>query len=241
MKPELQRIETALNQLTQPQPTDSHETSATVGHQTDILEESQQSSQQKRDPSFSLSVQPFPARKNSSKTPTLPKLKPAKISEHRHAANPALAMTLLKEIQEIVARWQTELQTTVRKVQDLYMEGPIIDGWLESHPREANEEIGSVRPAQSDRLMDYVAEVLNQPDEKVTCETPRTGYRLCGLDGDGQFWSRPCPPDQVASVSVAIARYQKIKQLINRKEELEARLTQLSETLIVMHGHLSRD
>jgi hypothetical protein len=234
MKPELQRIETALNQWTQPQPTDSHETSATVGHQPDILGDTQQSSQQKRDPSFSLSVQPFPARKNSIKTPTLPKLKPAKISEHRHAANPALAMTLLKEIQEIVARWQTELQTTVRNIQDLYMEGPIIDGWLESHPREANEEIGSVRPAQSDRLMDYVAEVLHQPDEKVTCETPRTGYRLCGLDGDG-------PPDQVASVSVAIARYQKIKQLINRKEELEARLTQLSETLIVMHGHLSRD
>lgn len=241
MKPELQRIETALNQLTQPQPTDNQETSATVGHQSDNLGEGQQSPQQQRDPSFSMSVQPFPAHKNSTKTPTLPKLKAAKISEHRHAANPALAMTLLKEIQEIVVGWQTELQTTVRKVQDLYMEGPIIDGWLESHPHEANEEVGSVRPAKGDRLMDYVAEVVDQSDEKVTYETPRTGYRLCGLDGDGQFWSRPCPPDQVPSVSIAIARYQKIKQLLNRKQELETRLTQLSETLIVMHGHLSRD
>ena len=241
MKPELLRIETALNQLTQPRPTDSQEKSATVGHQTDTLGDEQQPPQQKRDPSFSVSVQPFPARKNSGKTPTLPKLKPTKISEHRHAANPALAMTLLKEIQDIVAGWQTELQTAVRKVQDLYMEGPIIDGWLESHPREAQEEVGAVRPANGDRLMDYVAEAVNQPDEKVTYETPRTGYRLCGLDGDGQFWSRPCPADQVPSVSVAIARYQKIKQLLNRKEELETRLTQLSETLIVMHGHLSRD
>lgn len=61
------------------------------------------------------------------------------------------------------------------------------------------------------------------------------------MAGDGQFWSRPCPPDQVPSVSVAIARYQKIKQLISRKEELETRLSQLSETLVVLHGHLSKD
>lgn len=237
MKPEMQRIETALNQLTQPQSTDSQETSARVGHQIDTHPDNQN----KRDPSFSVSVQPFPARKNAVKVPTLPKLKPAKISEHRHAANPALAMSLLKEIQDIVARWETELQTTVRKIQDLYIEGPIIDGWLDSHPHEANEEIGSVRLATSDRLMDYVTQVLEQSDEKVTCETPRTGYRLCGLDGDGQFWSRPCPPDQVPSVSVAIARYQKIKQLLTRKQELETRLSQLSETLVVMHGHLSRD
>ena len=241
MKPELQRIETALNQLTPPRPSDSQKTSATVGHETDNPREGQQRPQEKRDPSFSVSVQPFPARKDSSKTPTLPKLKPAKISEHRHAANPALAMTLLTEIQDIVARWQTELQTAVRKVQDLYMEGPIIDGWLESHPREAQEGVGAVRPAKGDHLMDYVAEVVDQPDDNVTYETPRTGYRLCGLDGDGQFWSRPCPPDQVPSVSVAIARYQKIKQLITRKEELETRLSQLSETLVVMHGHLSKD
>lgn len=241
MKPELARIETALNQLAHPQPNDRRKTSTTVEQQPDTLAQEQHSPDQKRDPSFSVAVQPFPARKNSSKTPTLPKLKPAKISEHRHAANPALAMTLLKEIEDIVSRWQNELQAAVRQIQDLYMEGPIIDGWLESHPREAQESMGTVRLATGDRLMDYVQEVLEQPDEKVTCETPRTGYRLCGLDGDGQFWSRPCPPDQVASVSVAIARYQKIKQLINRKEELESRLSQLSETLIVMHGHLNKD
>ena len=241
MKPELQRIETALNQLVQPQTTDGRKTSATVEHQTDNLEEGQHHRPEKREPSFSVSVQPFPARQQPGKTPTLPKLKPAKISEHRHAANPALAMTLLKEIEEIVTRWQQELQTTVRNIQDLYLEGPIVDGWLESHPREAQENVGAVRTAQGERLMDYVAEVLNQPNDNITCETPRTGYRLCGLDGDGQFWSRPCPPDQVASVSVAIARYQKIKQLINRKQELETRLSQLSETLIVLHGHLSKD
>jgi hypothetical protein len=89
--------------------------------------------------------------------------------------------------------------------------------------------------------MDYVQEVLNQPDAKVTCESPRTGYRLCGLDAAGQTWSRPCPPDQVASVSLAIARYQKLRQLLTRKQDLETRLSQLAETLIVMHSHLSKD
>jgi hypothetical protein len=240
MKPELQRIETALNQLAQPRATDDQRTSATVEQLADSAKEGKD---RRGDPSFSVAVQPFPARKHQGKTPTLPKIKPVSFSEHRHAANPALAITLLQEIQEIVSRWQNELQNTVRQIQDIYLEGPIIDGWLESHPRESQEGEATVRQANGDRLMDYVQEELNQPDAKVTCETPRagTGYRLCGLDTDGQFWSRPCPPDQVPSVSLAIARHQKIRQLLNRKQVLETRLTQLAETLIVMHGHISKD
>ncbi len=193
------------------------------------------------EPSFSMAVQPFPAKKQDGKTPTLPKFKPPSFSDHHHAANPALAASLLQDIQEIVVRWQQELQTIVRQIQDIYIEGPIVDGWLESHPREAKESVGTVRQAKVDRLMDYVPEVLEQPDEKVTCESPRTGYRLCGLNSDGEFWARPCPADQVPSVSLAIARYHKLRQLLNRKQDLETRLTQLAETLIVMHSHLSKD
>jgi hypothetical protein len=242
MKPELQRIETALHQLTKANPTDSPKTSASVGHQTNSVGGRSQGHRTLDEPSFSVAVQPFPARKHHGKTPTLPKLKPLSFSEHRHAANPALAMNLLEEIQEIVGRWQKELQTIVRQIQDVYMDGPIVDGWLESHAREAKETIGEVRHARVDRLMDYVEEELNRSsDEKVTCESPRTGYRLCGLNADGQFWARPCPPDQVASVSLAIARHQKLRQLLSRKQELETRLSQLAETLIVMHGHLSKD
>jgi hypothetical protein len=242
MKPELQRIETALDQLGQSRPTDSPKTSATVGNKTDSGEGRAVRKQDAGDPSFSVAaVQPFPARKHQGKTPTLPKLKAVSISEHRHAANPALAMTLLQEIQEVVARWQKELQITMRQIQDIYMEGPIVDGWLESHAREAKDGTGTVRPAQGDRMMDYVHTELNQPDAKVTCETPRSGYRLCGLDADGQLWSRHCPPEQVASVSLAIARYQKLRHLLNRKEELETRLSELAETLIVMHSHISKE
>lgn len=241
MKPELQRIEIALHQLAQASPTDE-QTSATVGqYQTDSVEGSSASHREQGGPSFSVAVQPFPARKDYSKTPTLPKFKSPTFSNHRHAANPALAMNLLQEIEQIVGGWQQELQKIVRQIQDIYMEGPIVDGWLESHDREAKEGQTTVRPAEADRLMDYVQEVLNQPDATVTCESPRTGYRLCGLDGTGQFWSRPCPPEQVASVSLAIARHQKLRQLLIRKQDLETRLSQLAETLIVMHGHLSQE
>ncbi|MEO8890942.1 MAG: hypothetical protein ABI417_05310 [Coleofasciculaceae cyanobacterium] len=234
MKPKLQ-LETALDRMAEVQ-TGTQSKTVSVGSDA-----SQVSGRQREtaEPSFSLAVQTFSARKQQS-PPTLPKLKPLNISEHRHAANPALAMNLLQEIEEIVARWQTELQTIVRQIQDIYIEGPIVDGWLESHARDAQEAQGTVRPTTVDRLMDYVPEEW-QAEGDVTLESPRTGYRLCGLDASGQFWARPCPPDQVVSVSLAIARHQKLRQLLIRKQELETRLSQLAETLIVMHSHLNKD
>lgn len=235
MKPKAQ-LETALERMGESQ-TGAHQKNASM-EQTDA---SAVSGRQREagEPSFSLAVQTFSARKQQG-PPTLPKLKPLNISEHRHAANPALAMNLLQEIEEIVARWQTELQTIVRQIQDIYIEGPIVDGWLESHARDAQEAPGTVRPTTVDRLMDYVAEEW-QAEGDVTLESPRTGYRLCGLDASGQFWARPCPADQVVSVSLAIARHQKLRQLLSRKQELETRLSQLAETLIVMHSHLNKD
>ena len=228
MKPELHRIETTLEQLASSQATDSSPRKSNHHQDTDS-------------PSFSMAVKPFPAKKHQGKTPILPKLKPPSFSNHRHGTNPALAMNLLKEIEAIVAGWQKELKKVLRQIQDIYTDGPIVDGWLESHLRESQKAQEVVRLAQGDRLMDYVKEGVNQKDDKVSYESPRTGYRLCGLDPDGQSWSRNCPPDQVPSVSVAIARYQKLRQLLNRKQELETRLSQLSETLVVMHTHLSKD
>lgn len=237
MKPKLQPIETALERMGESKTSDRTNQSAKLG-QTDAVDASGRHPDT-GEPSFSLAVQTFAARKQQT-PPTLPKLKPLNISEHRHAANPALAMNLLQEIEEIVARWQTELQTIVRQIQDIYIEGPIVDGWLESHARDAKVAQGTVRPTTVDRLMNYVPEEWHG-DQEVTLESPRTGYRLCGLDASGQFWARPCPPDQVVSISLAIARHQKLRQLLTRKQELETRLSQLAETLIVMHSHLNKD
>ncbi len=220
MKPELKQIETTLDQLEQ-------DNIATKG-----------SSAVSKAPSFTITVDDLsdPKSRQDLKMPALPKLKPPKISSHNHSTNPALAMNLLKDIEAIVERWQKELQKVVRQIQDIYLEGPIVDGWLESHNRRPEEGSSEVRKAQTDRLMDYVEELL---DANITYETPRPGYRLCGLDESGQLWSKLCPPAEVPNVSVAIARYQKLRLLLSRKKELETRLGNLSETLVIMHSKLS--
>jgi hypothetical protein len=186
------------------------------------------------------SVETFPAQENGGKTPSLPKFKTPSFSNHRHGANPALAMNLLQEIQVHVAGWQQELQTIMQQIQDLYLEGPIVNGWLESNPKEP-EQPGTVtlRHAEVDQLMNYVEEICTT-GAKDAYQFARTGYRLCGLDESGKVWSRPCPPDQVAAVSMAIARHQKLRQLLGRKQDLETRLSQLAETLVVLHSHIQQ-
>ncbi len=183
-------------------------------------------------------VPPFPVEETGAKIPNLPKLKAPSFSSHRNGANPALATTLLSEIHTIAEGWQAELHKILQQIQDLYLEGPIVDGWLESHSREPEVDSSVLRHAEVDRLMDYVEEICSTQDQPIACESPRTGYRLCGLNPDGQLWSYPCPPEQVASLSIAIARYQKLRQLLGRKQDLETRLNHLAQTLVVMHSHL---
>ncbi|MEH1893590.1 MAG: hypothetical protein V7K92_30665 [Nostoc sp.] len=186
------------------------------------------------------SVQTFQAQENGSKTPSLPKLKTPSFSSHRHGANPALAMNLLQEIQESVAGWQTELQNILEQIQDIYLEGPIVNGWLESNPTEPEPGgTATLRHAEVDRLMNYVEEIC-ATGGKVSYQSSITGYRLCGVDDAGKVWSRPCPAEQVANVSMAIARYQKLRQLLGRKQSLETRLSQLAQTLVVLHSHIQQ-
>ncbi len=186
------------------------------------------------------SVETFSASSDfDCKTPNLPKFKTPNFTSHRNGANPALSMNLLEEIQQIVAGWQVELQTIVRQIQDIYLEGPIVNGWLESQTSEPLTGAATLRHAEVDQLMNYVEEICNtQTKTALSKDGQRTGYRLCGLDAAGKVWTRPCPPEQVASVSMAIARYQKLRQLLTRKQSLETRLGQLAETLVMLHGHL---
>ncbi|MBV8883039.1 MAG: hypothetical protein JO235_03430 [Chroococcidiopsidaceae cyanobacterium CP_BM_RX_35] len=130
--------------------------------------------------------EPNPAVDHSGKAPTLPQFNPS-FSAQKHNTD----LNLSFELPSSVAACQTELQRIVQQIQSLYLEGPIVDGWLESDPSE------SIRP----------------------------GYRLCGLDEAGNMWSHPCPPEQLPSVSIAIARYQQLLQLLKRKQQIETRLS----------------
>ncbi|HEY9619212.1 MAG TPA: hypothetical protein V6C78_02530 [Crinalium sp.] len=232
-----------LESLTEPStPQDSSNLSFTVSGKnlsTSILQKKLSGSE---------TVQPFPVQESCPDIPALPKYKSPTFSSHRHAANPALAMNLLKEMETVVGAWQIELQQILMQIQELYLEGPIVDGWLESDTREPRPRTSAerdalatatLRHADVDRLMDYVQEICNA-QQPATPGKPasRTGYRLCGLDADGQLWFRPCPPEQVPHVSLAIARYQKLRQLLVRKQDLESRLTQFSQDLIALHTKL---
>ncbi len=175
-----------------------------------------------------------------AKTPNLPKFKTPSFSSHRHGANPGLAVNLLQEIQEHVIGWQQELQKILQQIQNIYLEGPIVNGWLESNPRETEQGgTATLRHAEVERLMNYVEEIC-AAGGKVSYQAPATSYRLCGVDVSGKVWSRPCPPDQLPAVSLAIARYQKLRQLLGRKQHLETRLSQLAETLVILHSHIQQ-
>jgi hypothetical protein len=186
------------------------------------------------------SVQTFQTEENGGKTPSLPKFKTPNISSHRHGANPGLAMNLLLEIQESVAGWQIELQNILQEIQDIYLEGPIVNGWLECNSTEPEPGgTATLRHAEIDRLMNYVEEICASGG-KVSYQSSATSYRLCGVDDSGKVWSRPCPADQVPTVSIAIARYQKLRQLLGRKQTLETRLAQLAQSLVVLHSHIQQ-
>lgn len=168
----------------------------------------------------------------------LPSQRPI-FSRHRHDANPALALKVLHDIHGAVEGWHSDLRQTVQMIQDLYMEGPIVDGWLEAidgSARTPSEDAAALlRHADPQALSGYVdrlCEALEQ-EPQAQPESPATdsGYRLCSLNADGQLQCMPCPPEQVSTLSLAIARHQKLRHLVDQKRYLEAKLKRAVEVL----------
>jgi len=161
-----------------------------------------------------------PEQNLSGKAPTLPNFTSPSLSSDHNVANQALEIKPLEEIQTDVAASDAELEQILGQIQDLYLEGPIVDGWLESYPSEESPE-PVISRGLDERQTD---EVGSFEPGKITGESPCVGYRLCGLDASGNTWSHPCPPDQLPDVSIAIARYHKLQQLLSRKQYIECRL-----------------
>jgi hypothetical protein len=67
----------------------------------------------------------------------------------------------------------------------------------------------------------------------------QSSYRLCGLDEDGQIWYRDYPAEQIPDISLAIARYQRLRTLLNRKQHLEAQLSRLTQALVEAHEKIA--
>lgn len=78
----------------------------------------------------------------------------------------------------------------------------------------------------------------NSSAEKFLSDAP-TQYALCSLNKDGTVLKQPCPSEQMAIVSAAIARHQKFKQLIHQKQAVEAKLQQAVDQLTQVRADLT--
>lgn len=56
-------------------------------------------------------------------------------------------------------------------------------------------------------------------------------YYLCQLTSSGQIQAEQCPPEQVPVISMAIARYRRLNQLIKQKQAIETKLQTLLDIL----------
>lgn len=164
--------------------------------------------------------------KNRSVKIILPEFNFNRDSRGNKAVNPASEMNQAQEIQTVAA-CESQLRQIVHQIENLYMEGPIVDGWLEfCTPTSA--PITTLHHDSVNHLINNGEEVIGFDPEIATNELSSVNYRLCGLDASGQKWAYPCPPDQLLSVSVAIARYQKLQQLLQQKQYLETRLKSIN-------------
>lgn len=168
--------------------------------------------------------------------PLLPKAKRPSFSSHRNDANAALALDLLADVETAISSWHQALRDILLEIQQLYLAGPIIDGWLESVNRQASqadleEHAAVLRHGDPEQVEAYIEKISQQA--QADSALGGTQYRLCSLDADGQMQCQVCPPEQLGVVSQAIARNQKLRQLVSQKQYLEAKLKRAAEALEV--------
>ncbi|MDW8202603.1 MAG: hypothetical protein RML75_15525 [Cyanobacteriota bacterium SKYGB_h_bin112] len=145
---------------------------------------------------------------------------------------PLTAMNLLRDIEAAIIGWQSALHRVVSQVEALYHEGPMIDGWLESKGYDSPPSQHKGLPTNRQRSP--------QPRSYPPQGNDATAafYYVCGYTESGELWSRPCPPEQVASVSMAISRYQKLQELLRHKQAIERHLAELAQTILDFHGRV---
>jgi hypothetical protein len=138
-------------------------------------------------------------------------------------SNPSLAAHMLQEMYNIVRQWQGELEQIEQSIQTVTASGPTLAAWLES--RDFKPGItGKAIPTPY-----ATVDVVN-----LTTVDARADYRLCGLDEHGKLWTRPCLLSEISSVSMAIARYQQLKVLLDRRQKIELSIGQIIEDLVYL-------
>ncbi len=165
--------------------------------------------------------------------PPLPKGKRPSFSSHRNDANAALAVDRLAEVHDAITHWHQTLRQTLLDIQALYQAGPIIEGWLESaaSPAPATPSTGVLRHGDPAAIAAYVDQLSQEQPDPATRPGAMSQYRLCRLDDEGQLQCQPCPTEQLGAVGQAIARHQRLRQLVSQKQTLEEKLQKAGESL----------
>jgi hypothetical protein len=153
--------------------------------------------------------------------PQLAKVQAPKFRSLRQDANPILAAHMLQEMYKMVTGWQGEIQVLDRQMAEIAAVGPVLAAWLESR---------TFKPGATGEPIPTPYSTIDPVG--LTAVDPQAGYRLCGLDEHGQLWTRPCSMAEILSVSKAIARYQQMKELTDRKQKIELHIRQILEDLV---------
>ncbi|OLP19570.1 hypothetical protein BST81_04715 [Leptolyngbya sp. 'hensonii'] len=184
-----------------------------------------------------LKLQPSTQQGLVSLPPTIPTVVEPVLPDPSRLSSAVSPLQVLRELEALVLSWQEELNRVLQQIQRLYDEGPIVDGWLETHPREHRGQGTKLHHLDLSHLKDYVEDLCNRTLNRPTRPlSPREeGYSLCGLDEDGNLWCHPCPPEQLPSVSAAISRFHRLRQLRQRQQHLESQLNHLTGAMVALY------
>lgn len=97
------------------------------------------------------------------------------------------------------------------------LESTMLENGASSHTATPGSQTHEAAPARSPN---HVAPAKPTDNGRHSSQA----YYLCQLDGSGQIQAELCPSDQVPVVSMAIARYRRLNQLIKRKQTIETKL-----------------
>jgi hypothetical protein len=135
----------------------------------------------------------------------------AKLKGQYHQPNAGLVLHMLQELQYLLNSWQKEILELEQNISLVRESGPIVAGWLEAEANHLNFSLESL------------AEIF---------QAPGLEYQLCSLDENGEIAARDCPEPEMFGISKALARHQQLRQLIDRKSNLEANIKHTLATLV---------
>jgi hypothetical protein len=146
----------------------------------------------------------------------------AKLKGQYHQPNTGLVLHMLQELLYLVNIWQKEILDLEERIALVRQAGPVVAGWLEAEP-------GSDAVLQDDDL----STSSNAPDVlPATLVQQNLDYQLCSLDENGEIAARDCPEPEMFGISKALARHRQLRQLLDRKSDLEANIKHTLATLV---------